>query len=265
VGQGRGLRPPCPLGQNVGLSSVLTSLTDLVQELNKKPLTPARGNGIVQIMNDKGDDREDYRSFLLLDELSRNNELTQRDLSKRLGVALGLINSYLKNLAAKGYITVSTIPRNRYKYYLTPSGFAEKTRLTYRHLQNFTGLYRIARRDFSALFRKLKAGDASGVVFCGVDEVAEIAYLSLKEAGLELAAVVDDRAAGKGFFGLTVAPIGEIRKTGYGVVVITSFSGGEALKKSLAEAGVAPGDICDISAEGWIKRLNNIEDSVEDV
>jgi len=44
---------------------------------------------------------DDYRSFLLLDEISRNNEITQRDLSKRLGIALGLINSYIKNLASK--------------------------------------------------------------------------------------------------------------------------------------------------------------------
>jgi predicted transcriptional regulator len=89
-------------------------------------------------MNDKDiHQSDDYRSFLLLDEISKNNEITQRDLSERLGIALGLINSYIKNLASKGYITISQIPRKRYKYYLTPQGFIEKTRLTYHHLQGF--------------------------------------------------------------------------------------------------------------------------------
>lgn len=216
-------------------------------------------------MNNKDQDTEDYRSLLLLDEISRNEKLTQRDLSKRLGIALGLINSYIKNLVGRGYITVSTIPRNRYKYYLTPSGFAEKTRLTYRHLQNFTNLYRVARRDFSVLFRKLKARNTAGVVFCGVDEVTEIAYLSLKEADIELAGVVDDGYGGKNFFGHTVVPISDIKKIGYSVVVITSFAGGPGLRRMLLEAGVEEEEIYDISADGWIKRINNIKDSVDDI
>ena len=65
-------------------------------------------------MNNKDEQLDDYRSLQLLDEISKNHELTQRDLSRKLGVALGLINSYLKNLVSKGYITVSTIPRKRY-------------------------------------------------------------------------------------------------------------------------------------------------------
>ena len=74
---------------------------------------------------------EHYRSLQILDELSNDDSLTQRDLSSRLGIALGLVNSYIKNLVAKGYITVKTIPAKRYAYYLTPKGFAEKTIITY--------------------------------------------------------------------------------------------------------------------------------------
>ncbi|NTW60045.1 MAG: winged helix-turn-helix transcriptional regulator, partial [Nitrospirae bacterium] len=51
-----------------------------------------------------------YRDLQILDELANNDALTQRDLSKRMGIALGLVNSYLKNLIAKGYITVRNIP-----------------------------------------------------------------------------------------------------------------------------------------------------------
>ena len=53
---------------------------------------------------------EHYRSLQILDELSNNDSLTQRDLSSRLGIALGLVNSYIKNLVKKGFITVKTIP-----------------------------------------------------------------------------------------------------------------------------------------------------------
>ena len=206
-------------------------------------------------MNNKDEHNEDYRSFLLLDEISRNNELTQRDLSKKLGVALGLINSYIKNLASKGYITVSNIPKKRYKYYLTPSGFAEKTRLTYQHLQNFTNLYRTARRDFHALFNSIRNSSDKRIVFCGVDEVTEIAYLSLKEAGLELAGIVDDNPASRRFFGLDALPLSAAATLGYDIIIITSFGEGERLRQGLLDAGVDEKDICGVNTEGWIKRI----------
>lgn len=211
----------------------------------------------VQIMNNKDEHAHDYRSLLLLDEISKDNDLTQRDLSKKLGVALGLVNSYLKNLAGKGYITVSTIPKKRYAYYLTPSGFAEKTRLTYRHLQNFTNLYRVARRDFQRLFDSMRGTKIKKVVFCGVDEVTEIAFLSLSEAELTLAGVVD---AGGGdvkanFFGKKVRPINDIKRMDYDVIVITSFKSGPELRERLVSAGVADKHICDISTDGWLKKI----------
>jgi DNA-binding MarR family transcriptional regulator len=208
-------------------------------------------------MNNKDEHSDDYRSFLLLDEISKNNELTQRDLSKKLGVALGLINSYIKNLASKGYITIAAIPKKRYRYYLTPSGFAEKTRLTYQHLQNFTNLYRMARRDFKVLFTKLSATEKKRVVFCGVDEVTEIAYLSLVETDLVLTGIVDGECPGKKFFGHEVRTAGELPSMDYDVIVITSFQGGERLKKELAATGVKGELVCDISGEGWLKRLES--------
>ncbi|MBI5562235.1 MAG: winged helix-turn-helix transcriptional regulator [Deltaproteobacteria bacterium] len=208
-------------------------------------------------MNNKDGQTDDYRSFLLLDEISKNEELTQRALSKKLGLALGLINSYIKNLASKGYITVSAIPKNRYKYYLTPHGFAEKTRLTYQHLQNFTTLYRVARRDFHTLFGDVALSNIKTVAFCGVDEVTEIAYLSLKEAGLELAGIVDDGGGlGRRFFGLDILPLKDAGKIQCDLIIITSFNSGERLRQGLIAAGVRKGKICGINTEGWLKRID---------
>ena len=183
---------------------------------------------------------DDYRSFLLLDEISRNNEITQRALSKSLGIALGLINSYIKNLASKGYITISAIPRKRYQYYLTPQGFIEKTRMTYHHLQNFTNLYRVARQDFQRLFHNLYKDNVKRVVFCGSDEVAEIAYITLQEFGIELVAVVDTEMENNSFLGQNIRPIGNLKNINYDRVIVTSFLKEEILYSELLKAGVSP-------------------------
>src|SRR5512146_2713199 len=151
-------------------------------------------------MNNGSDKAPDtYRSFLLMEEIGREEPLTQRELSRRLDIALGLVNSYLKNLVAKGYVRIKAFPRNRYSYILTPQGIAEKSRLAYQHLSYFTNLYRIARQDYAELFRVQTTCGVHSVSFCGVDEVAEIAYLSLRETDIELGAVMDDERAGERF------------------------------------------------------------------
>jgi DNA-binding MarR family transcriptional regulator len=200
---------------------------------------------IVHFMNNSNDKAPDtYRSFLLMEEIAGEEPLTQRELSRRLDIALGLVNSYLKNLVAKGYVRIKAFPKNRYAYILTPQGIAEKSRLAYQHLSYFTNLYRIARQDYSALFKSLAVAGEKSVSFCGVDEVAEIAYLSLRETGIRLVAVMDDVQTGEPFFGAAVDSLEEGIARGAERIVITSIKRGEALRERLFALGVAPERIC---------------------
>jgi len=67
-------------------------------------------------------------------ELEKGEPISQREIAGRLGIALGRVNSYLKTLAAKGFVTVKAMPRNRFAYLLPPKGFAEKSRRVRRGL-----------------------------------------------------------------------------------------------------------------------------------
>jgi DNA-binding MarR family transcriptional regulator len=184
-----------------------------------------------------------YRAFLLLSEISGEQQLSQRELARRLGIALGLVNSYLKNLVAKGFVRVSSFPKNRYAYLLTPTGIAEKSRLAYQHLSYFSGLYTVARQDYLTLFSSLAASGVTSVAFCGVDEVAEIAYLSLKEAGLELDVVMDAEAVGRNFVDKTVVTPALGLLSGNHKIVLTSLKRGDVLCRELLHLGVEPSRI----------------------
>lgn len=185
--------------------------------------------------NEKGIDA--YRSFLLMSEIDKAEPLSQRELARRVGIALGLVNSYLKNLIAKGYVRVTAFPRNRYSYLLTPQGIAEKSRLAFQHLSYFTNLYRGTRQDYQILFQKLKSEGAMRVAFCGVDEVAEIAYLSLRESGLELALVMDGEGEGGEFFGKGILSIPNGLQAGNHRIIITSLKRRDALREELLRRG----------------------------
>jgi DNA-binding MarR family transcriptional regulator len=186
-------------------------------------------------VNDNEKALDSYRSFLLMSEIAGEEPLSQREISRRVGIAVGLVNSYLKNLVAKGYVRVKDFPRNRYAYLLTPQGFAEKSRLAYQHLTYFTGLYTAARQDYLLLFRRLEVEGVREVAFCGVDEVAEIAFLSLRETEVELGLVMDSSVSGRDFFGKTVQPFTcELDMP----VIITSLKRCDYLVEELHRAGV---------------------------
>lgn len=74
----------------------------------------------------------------LLQEVKDNPEMTQRELSVRLGISLGKVNFLIRVLMHKGFVKVKNFRnaqnKRAYFYYLTPRGFEEKSRITYRFL-----------------------------------------------------------------------------------------------------------------------------------
>jgi len=181
---------------------------------------------------------DDLKAFQLLAEVADEQPVSQRELAKRLGIALGLVNSYLKNFVAKGFIRIKNYPQNRYAYLLTPTGMAEKARLAYQHVNYFTNLYTVTRQDYLLLFRELAERGVTRVSFCGMDEVAEIAWLSLQEAGVALDKVLDDIAPGRDFMGRRVMALSSEQLAGNQPLVITSLKRAGELRSQLLELGI---------------------------
>lgn len=127
----------------------------------------------------------------VLTAVERQPQVTQRRLSSDLGIALGLANAILKRCVRHGLVKISQAPFNRYSYYLTPSGFAEKSRLTVQHLRYSFNLFRDARNQYAALFATLVAVDFRRIALLGASELAEAALLSARETGSTIVAVVD--------------------------------------------------------------------------
>lgn len=181
---------------------------------------------------------DDFKAFQLLSEVADEQPVSQRELAKRLGIALGLVNSYLKNFVTKGYIRIKNYPQNRYAYLLTPNGMAEKARLAYQHVNYFTSLYTVTRQDYLALFRRLADRGVMKVSFCGVDEVAEIAWLSLQESGLAISAVMDNDDPGRNFMGMRVELLAQKSLTVGQPVIVTSLKRAGQLRAQLLDLGI---------------------------
>ncbi|PPR11158.1 MAG: hypothetical protein CFH41_01259 [Alphaproteobacteria bacterium MarineAlpha11_Bin1] len=139
-----------------------------------------------------GDGSEIEITLGLLNAVGENSAVTQRSIARDLDIALGLANAYLKRCVRKGLIKVNQAPRNRYAYYLTPSGFAEKSRLTSTYLLNSFNFFRQARRQCSDVFAMCAEKGWERVALAGCSDVTEIATLCARENNIEIVGIVDD-------------------------------------------------------------------------
>ncbi len=182
-----------------------------------------------------------YRDLHLLDELTHTPGTTQRELAKRIGVALGLTNLMLRRLAKKGYVKVTGTSRNRLRYLITPKGILEKTRLTYEYLEASLQLYGQVRRFLrEQLERTARAGHRRIAVY-GTGEMAEIAFLTIRELRLQPVGVVEQEQRPGSFLGYPVQAFRELPRSGVDRVIVCALRGGAAELEALkAQRELAP-------------------------
>jgi len=144
----------------------------------------------------------------VLSAIEEDERATQRAISQELGIALGLANAYLKRCVKKGFVKVQHIPANRYAYYLTPTGFAEKSRLTADYLSMSFNFFRSSREQCAEQFATCENRRWTRIALAGCSDLAEIFTLCRREdSDVEIVGIVDtsdSNVAPERFAGLPV-------------------------------------------------------------
>jgi DNA-binding MarR family transcriptional regulator len=159
----------------------------------------------------------------LLESVERDGAQSQRKLASDLGIALGLVNAYLKRCVKKGLLKIGQAPARRYAYYLTPYGFAEKSRLTVEYLSSSFSFFRRAREDCSSALKAAHARGWNRIALIGVSDLAEIATLCALEQGITIVAVIDTKAKSERFVGTPIVASIDAVPGGFDALVVTDL------------------------------------------
>ncbi|MDF0668343.1 MAG: winged helix-turn-helix transcriptional regulator [Nitrospira sp.] len=178
----------------------------------------------------------------MLSELERDGAVTQRSLATKLGVALGLTNLYLKRLVRSGYIKITTIPSHRGRYVLTPQGLAEKSRLAYLYMEYSLSHYRDMRTRLRGALSDTAQNGTKRVVIYGTGELAEMAYLSLREMHMTLVGFVDDSRQ-EAFLSYPVWPPEVLSEWEFDAVLLADFDQAAGHRATLQQRLVPDGKI----------------------
>jgi DNA-binding MarR family transcriptional regulator len=182
-------------------------------------------------------DIEARRNLQALEAIANDAQITQRCLSGKLGIALGLTNIYVRRLVRKGYVKCVNVQPNRLRYLLTATGVTEKARLTYEFMEYSLQLYGQVRQHLRAVLEPAVRDNRRRVAIYGTGEAAELAYLSMTELGLELAAVFSGEN-GERFLGHHVRAIDTHRDAAYDLLLVATFDRSDAIVEDLVRAGV---------------------------
>lgn len=125
----------------------------------------------------------------LLTEIEGNPSFTQRGLASELGIALGLMNQYLKRCITKGWIRASQVSPRRITYFLTPEGFKEKSHMVKDYLARSMTFFRDARTQCEVLFAECQQKGWQKIGLVGAGDLADIAYLVAQGASVQVSLV----------------------------------------------------------------------------
>ncbi len=134
------------------------------------------------------------REYLILQSIHQEGPaVRQRDLSREIGLSLGIINAVLKRLAAKGWLQIRKVNNRNVQYIVSPSGVEELARRSYRYLrrtiknvvgykQSIEDLVRQAKQDGYSALVVLGRSDVDFIVehFCRKHEIGFVAADDLK-------------------------------------------------------------------------------------
>ncbi len=192
----------------------------------------------------------------MLSEVVDKPEITQRELSQKVGIALGLTNVMLRNLVQKGYIRATNASWKRWLYTLTPEGFSHKIRLTVAYINRVLDHYQRVRRILMEQLESLPLHKESRVAICGTGELAELVYLGLKEIGVEEIDIFDlEPASAKKFLGLNVRNTADLQPEDYDRIVVASLEGGMSTLQALSDDVLATEKVVTFFGDGVAREV----------
>ena len=186
--------------------------------------------------------REDLGLLAVMDALADEEQVTQRELSRRTGLNLKKVNYCLHKLLEKGHVKFQRVVNNpdkrAYLYILTPAGFKAKSHLTYRFLKFTLDFYNQVEVKLRHCLRDMAAAGVRTIVLCGASEAAKIVLGLVDGNGIEVVGIVDDGFGEDRFDGVSVLHGEDLGELEWDGLLITALEGLEEAEAQLRDWGL---------------------------
>ncbi|MBI4665103.1 MAG: winged helix-turn-helix transcriptional regulator [Nitrospinae bacterium] len=129
---------------------------------------------------------DDLVAIQILGMIENGQEISQRKITAKTGLAAGLVHSYMRKVINKGWVKARQVSPKRWLYYLTPEGFLEKSQLTLKYFSITFQNYRAAQALLKETVQTCVKNGWKRLVIAGENDLSDIAALNIYAMGDEL-------------------------------------------------------------------------------
>ena len=136
-----------------------------------------------------------YKEFMILDLIEKDAHVTQREISKTIGVAVSMVNQYIDNFEKKGLIKRKKHSTKTVEYFISKKGLERRKLLNIWYLKSSHEVYLSAKDNIIKFLNQIIHKGFKKILLYGAGEVAEIMLQVMNDDNnipLEVLAVIDD-------------------------------------------------------------------------
>jgi len=115
-----------------------------------------------------------YKEYMILDMIEKNTNITQREMSKTIGIAVSMVNDYLDEYEKKGFIKRKYLSTKNVEYIITKKGIERRKVLNIWYLKSTHFVYQSAKDDIFNFLNQIIRRGFKKLLLYGAGEVAEI-------------------------------------------------------------------------------------------
>ena len=166
---------------------------------------------------------------MILDLIEKNKNITQREISVQIGVAVSMVNAYLDEYEQKGYIKRKYISTKTVEYFVTKKGMDRRKLLNIGYLNASQNLYNSAKENIERFLIQIEEKGFNNIFLYGAGEVAELLLHTIKSSKIihiNILAVIDDDASkiGQQVVGTDIISRNQIEKISHDGILISSYT-----------------------------------------
>ena len=180
---------------------------------------------------------KEARRLTILDALSQDSQVSQKELGRRANLSGAMVNQYLRLMEDDGLIHFERVNGKSFRYSLTESGEARRRAMFSSFSSETVQIYTALKAAIQGKLAGLKARGLVKLALFGASETCEVVLQALRAAGgFEVVALVDNDPdkAGKTLGGNVISPPVALASLRPQAVVITSFGRQEEIYEQLA-------------------------------
>lgn len=181
-----------------------------------------------------------YKEFMILDIVSKDPKVTQRELARLANASVSMINTYLDEYEAKGYLSREYLSTKFVNYYITKKGIERKQYLNIGYLNASQQIHQYAKQNIVMFLSQIITRGFKKIMLYGAGEVAEIMLQTISDdikIPISIEAVIDDEVSkqGKNIINTLIVGPNDISNYEHDGILISSYTNNDLIYKRLIE------------------------------